>query len=105
MIGVNSQIETGRVAQGNVGVGFAVPVNTVKDVAAQLIETGKVERAFLGIEMEPITDELAESIRVPTDEGVLIAARRPGSPADDAGLRAATSQVIVNGQAYSWEAT
>ncbi len=58
VIGVNSQIETGGVSEGNVGVGFAVPVNTVKDVAAQLIDTGKVERAFLGIEMEPITRTL-----------------------------------------------
>jgi S1-C subfamily serine protease len=101
VIGVNSQIETGGFAQGNVGVGFAVPVNTVKEVAGQLIETGEVQRAFLGIEMEPITPELAESIRVPVEEGVLIAAVRPGSPADEAGLRGGDSQVIVNGQNYT----
>jgi S1-C subfamily serine protease len=101
VIGVNSQIETGGVSEGNVGVGFAVPVNTVKDVAAQLIDTGKVERAFLGIEMEPITPDLAQAIHVPVDKGVLIAAVRAGSPADAAGLKGGDSQVIVNGEAYS----
>ena len=101
VIGVNSQIETGGVSEGNVGVGFAVPVNTVKDVAAQLIQTGKVERAFLGIEMEPITSELADAIHLPVDKGVLIAVVRPGSPAAQAGLRGGDSQVIVNGQSYS----
>jgi S1-C subfamily serine protease len=101
VIGVNSQIETGGVSQGNVGVGFAIPINTVKEVAAQLIETGKVERAFLGIEMQSITPELAQNFRLPVDEGVLIAAVRPASPADDAGLRGGDTQVIVNGESYT----
>ena len=51
--------------------------------------------------MEPITPDLAQAIHVPVDKGVLIAAVRPGSPADAAGLKGGDSQVIVNGQAYS----
>jgi S1-C subfamily serine protease len=50
VVGVNAQIETGGVGDGNVGIGFAIPINTVKDVVGQLIRHGKVEHAFLGIE-------------------------------------------------------
>ncbi len=100
VIAVNSQIETGGYAEGNVGVGFAVPVNTVKEVAAQLMETGKVERAFLGIEMQTISADSAESLRLPVDTGVLIATVRPGSPADDAGLQGGNTSAVVDGETW-----
>ncbi len=100
VIGVNSQIETGGYAEGNVGVGFAVPSNTVKDVVSQLIETGKVERAFLGIEMQTISADSAESLRLPVSTGVLVATVRPGSPADEAGLQGGTSSAVVDGQTW-----
>ena len=100
VIGINSQIETGNIAQGNVGVGFAVPIDTVREVASQLMETGKVERAYLGVSMQTISDELAESFRLPTDDGVLIARVEPGSPAGEAGLRGGDNQVILNGETY-----
>jgi S1-C subfamily serine protease len=100
VIGVNSQIETGGTGLGNVGIGFAVPVNTVREAAAQLIETGKVERAFLGIEMQTITEEAAHELRLPVDAGVLIATVRPGSPAADAGLRGGDDTAVVNGETW-----
>ena len=100
VIGVNSQIETGGYAEGNVGVGFAVPVNTVKDVAAQLIETGKVERAFLGIEMQTVSEEAAQSLRLPVTAGVLIATIRPGSPAEKAGLQGGDTSAVVDGETW-----
>jgi S1-C subfamily serine protease len=100
VIGVNSQIETGGYAEGNVGVGFAVPSNTVKDVVSQLIETGKVERAFLGIEMQTISADSADSLRLPVSKGVLVATVRPGSPADKAGLEGGTSSAVVDGQTW-----
>jgi S1-C subfamily serine protease len=100
VIGVNSQIETGGYAEGNVGVGFAVPINTVKHVASQLIETGKVERAFLGIEMQTINEDVASELRLPTDSGVLISTVRPGSPAADAGLRGGESTAVVSGETW-----
>jgi S1-C subfamily serine protease len=99
VIGVNSQIQSGTV-DGNVGIGFAVPINTVKQVASQLIETGKVEHAFLGIEMQTITPDVAKNFKLAADRGILIATVRPGSPAEAAGLRGGTSSAVVNGETW-----
>src|SRR5207247_7853950 len=67
VIGVNSQIqsETG----GNVGIGFAVPINTVKTVAAQLIKTGHAEHAFLGIRVQAVAPNIAKLFRLPASHG------------------------------------
>jgi S1-C subfamily serine protease len=100
VIGVNSQIESSSEGGGNVGIGFAIPINTVKDVVAQLLEHGKAEHAYLGVEMATITRELAASVRLPTDTGVLIQSVRPGSPAAAAGLRGGSTQVVVDGESY-----
>src|SRR3990170_2120086 len=59
VIGVNSQIETGGGTTGNVGIGFAVPSNTVKTVVAQLMKAGRVERAYIGIRASSVTRDLA----------------------------------------------
>jgi S1-C subfamily serine protease len=98
VIGVNSQIESDT--GGNVGIGFAVPVNTVKEVVAQIKENGRVEHAYLGVEMQAISDELSETFRLPTDEGVLIVNVVDGSPADEAGLKGGDQAVIVEGTSY-----
>jgi S1-C subfamily serine protease len=98
VIGVNSQIETE--SGGNVGIGFAVPINTVKDVVSQLIQHGKVEHAYIGVETATITNELASNVRLPVDKGVLIQRVRPGSPAEDAGLQGGTTQVVVDGESF-----
>jgi S1-C subfamily serine protease len=84
VIGVNAQIESE--SGGNDGVGFAIPSNTVRAIVSQLIETGEVEHAYLGIQM------------LPTSEGVAVTEVRPGTPADDAGLRAATGTRSVDGE-------
>ena len=83
-IGVNAQIESE--SGGSDGVGFAIPSNTVRSIARQLISTGEVRHAYLGVQMEPV------------DEGVAITAVLPGTPADKAGLRAATGTEVVDGQ-------
>ena len=98
VIGVNSQIETET--GGNVGIGFAVPVNTVKEVVSQIKESGKVEHAYLGVQMQEVTPELAETVNVPVDEGVMIVGVVEGSPADQAGLQGGEQQVIVGGRSY-----
>jgi S1-C subfamily serine protease len=98
VIGVNSQIESE--SGGNVGIGFAVPINTVKDVVAQILESGKVDHAYIGVEMATITSELASNVRLPVDQGVLIQRVRTDSPAAQAGLRGGTTQVVVDGESY-----
>ncbi len=67
VIGVNTQIETGTgtSATGNVGIGFAVPANTVKDVVAQILRTGRVDHAYLGISGQAVTDDVADAYNLP----------------------------------------
>ena len=99
VIGVNSQIEASS-GGGNVGIGFAVPINTVKEVVSQILESGKVEHAFLGVRMQAVDESLAETFRLPVDAGVLIVDVVPSSPADEAGLQGGDQQVIVDGTSY-----
>jgi S1-C subfamily serine protease len=101
VIGVNAQIETGGVTQGNVGVGFAVPSNTVKTVAGQLIENGKVEHAFIGISAQELTPEVAKQFRLPVQRGVLVEEVQAGSGAASAGVKAGTTKVTVAGESYT----
>jgi len=101
VIGVNSQIETGNTnAQGNVGVGFAVPINTVKSVAAQLIRTGRVEHAFLGITAQPVTGTAASLFHLPVKHGLLVETVKSGSAASNAGLVAGKQRATVAGVTY-----
>jgi putative serine protease PepD len=84
VIGVNAQIESE--SGGSDGVGFAIPSNTVRSIVRQLISTGEVEHAYLGVRMAPVED------------GVAITQVVPDTPADDAGLRPATGTELVDGQ-------
>jgi S1-C subfamily serine protease len=84
VIGINSQIATGGNGSGNVGIGFAVPINTAKKVLPQL-EKGNVERGFLGITGATIKP----SMNLAVDKGVLVQAVAPGSGADKAGIKGA----------------
>ena len=98
VIGVNSQIqsETG----GNIGIGFAVPINTVKTVAAEIIKTGHAEHAFLGIRVQAVTPQIARLFRLPAEQGLLVASVERGSAAAKAGLRAGSQEVTVAGETY-----
>ena len=69
VIGVNSQIETGGSGDGNVGIGFAVPSNTVKSVVDQLLASGKVEHAYLGVSAVEVTSDIANSFKLPVSQG------------------------------------
>src|SRR5438105_13346648 len=102
VIGVNAQIETGGQSQGNVGIGFAIPINTVRAVVAELIEHGQVQHAFLGLEGKTLQPNIARLFHLPVTSGVLIASVRPGTGAAKAGLKAATNQITVEGE--SWPA-
>jgi putative serine protease PepD len=101
VIGVTSQISTGNTGQqGSLGIGFAIPINTVRSVAAQLIQNGKVEHAFIGISTVSVTPQLARLFKLPVDTGLLVQAVQKGSAADKAGLRVGKSKVIVGGLSY-----
>jgi S1-C subfamily serine protease len=100
-IGVNTAIATGSTgARGNIGIGFAVPINTVRDVASQLIDQGRVEHAFLGVGVQPIEADSARLFNLPVERGLLIVRVYEGSGADQAGIRAGTDEVVVAGQSY-----
>jgi S1-C subfamily serine protease len=86
VIGINSQIATGG-SNGSVGIGFAVPVNSAKEIVPQLKENGEVERAYLGVTTSTVTEQLAKDLNLPVDQGALIQEVVSGGPADKAGLR------------------
>ena len=100
VIGVNTQIETGDTATGNVGIGFAVPSNTVKDVVAQILRTGHVDRAYLGIVGQSITPDLVDTFKLPVEQGVLVQSVASDSAADKAGLEGGDTEVVVAGETY-----
>jgi S1-C subfamily serine protease len=100
VIGVNTQITTGSQASGSVGIGFAVPVDTVRTVTAQIIRGGKVEHAFLGVQTAPLTEDIGRLFRLGTNEGLLIDSVVPNSAAEKAGLRPGRRTVIVGGESW-----
>jgi S1-C subfamily serine protease len=101
VIGVNTAITTGNTgARGNIGIGFAVPMNTVQSVVSQLIEKGKVEHAFIGILAQEVDPEISHLFNLPAERGLLIVRVYEGSGAAKAGLRAGTREVVVAGQSY-----
>jgi putative serine protease PepD len=101
VIGVNTAIATGNTgARGNIGIGFAVPVNTVRDVASQLIDRGRVEHPFLGVRAQSIDKQIADVFNLPVEQGLLVVRVFDGSGADKAGLRAGTTEVVVAGESY-----
>jgi S1-C subfamily serine protease len=100
VIGINSQIETGGSGDGNVGIGFAVPSNTVKTVIGQLLSSGKVEHAYLGVSAAEITTDLAHSFGLSITKGLVIQTVSPGSGAAGAGLKAGSKQVVIAGESY-----
>jgi S1-C subfamily serine protease len=99
VIGVNSQISSPN-GGGNIGIGFAVPSNTVKNVAAQLMRTGKVDRAFLGVFARQLEPEVARLFRLPVDTGLLVERVEQGSPAAKAGIKGGTTSVVIAGTDY-----
>jgi S1-C subfamily serine protease len=98
VVGINSQIASR--GGGSEGVGFAVPIETARDVLSQILEHGSVERAYLGISGGDLTLEIANALNLPVDQGVLVEQVISGGPADSAGIKGATGQTTVGGQTY-----
>ena len=85
VIGINSAIytPTGTTA----GIGFAIPVNTAKRIAHDLITDGRVHQAFIGVETIPINESFAEALGLPAQEGLLVQTTTKGGPAAEAGIK------------------
>src|SRR6185503_7540472 len=95
VIGVNTAIFSP--SGGNVGIAFAIPASTVKSVVAQLRDRGSVTRGWIGVQIQPVTAEIAESLNLKSTQGALVAEPQAGSPAVTAGIRAGDIITQVNG--------
>jgi serine protease Do len=99
LVGINSQILTP--SDGNIGLGFAIPSNMAKHVMDQLIATGSVRRAKLGVTVQRLTPDLASSLGVPSTKGALITSVVEGDPAAKAGFRQGDVVTAYNGKPVS----
>jgi S1-C subfamily serine protease len=100
VIGVNSQIQTTESSGGNIGIGFAIPIDLVRSVAAQLISSGHAEHAFLGVRATAVTPDVATQFHLPVQYGLLVSKIVCGTAAARAGLHAGTSQVTLAGETW-----
>ena len=99
VIGINSQIESGGQSEGNVGIGFAVPIDTAQEIAQQLIDHGEVQHAFLGISGADLTPEIADVLNLDVEQrraGPVRGPRQPRRRGRDRGRRRA--DVTIDGQ-------
>ena len=96
LVGINTAIfsRTG----GSIGIGFAIPSTIVTQVMDQLIKSGKVQRGYFGVEPEDITGEMAELLRLPRTEGVVLKGVQRASPAGKAGLEPGDVMLSINGE-------
>lgn len=95
VVGVNTAIYSP--SGGNVGIGFAIPSSTAEAVIAQLKERGQVERGWLGVQIQAVTDDVAASLNLQSSRGALVASSVPDSPASEAGLRPGDLILSVGG--------
>jgi S1-C subfamily serine protease len=101
VIGINSQIETGGSGNGNVGIGFSIPIDTARAEIHQLETSGEVEHAFLGISGGTITPDLARALNLPVSEGVIVQEVVKGGPADKAGIEGGSTSATIEGAEVS----
>jgi serine protease Do len=96
LVGINSQILSN--SNGNIGIGFAIPVNMAKNVMEQLRTSGKVTRAQLGVTIQRVTSDMAKSLGMSETRGAIISSVTDGSAADRAGLKQGDVILSFNGQ-------
>jgi serine protease Do len=98
VIGINTLIVTSGLQQ-SAGVGFAVPINVAKEILPQLRDRGKVTRGWLGVQVTPLTADLAKSYRLKEARGAVVQEVTKDSPAEKAGLKAEDVVITVDGHA------
>jgi len=94
LVGINTAILAPN--GGSVGIGFAIPINMVREISNQLLRHGKVQRGHLGIRTKSLSTNLARSLRLPADQGVMVEQIEPGSPADHARIRKGDIITTIN---------
>ncbi|MBI5004847.1 MAG: trypsin-like peptidase domain-containing protein [Candidatus Lloydbacteria bacterium] len=101
VIGMNTAILSGRGGEGNVGIGFAVPSNLIKEIIASLKESGSVTRGWFGIVFQPLTKELSQMLKLESDSGALVKEVVSGGPAEKGGIKREDVIVSFNGKEVS----
>lgn len=99
VIGVNTAIFSP--SGGSVGIAFAIPSETVKTVVGQLKDQGKVTRGWIGVQIQPVTADIADSLGLKQARGALVAEPQEGSPAAKAGIKSGDVIVSLNGESVS----
>jgi serine protease Do len=95
LVGINSQILSP--SGGSIGIGFAIPANMARDVMTQLVKQGRVHRGMIGVGIQPVTADIAQSLGLKEVRGALVNEVRPGGPAAGAGVRRGDVIVAFNG--------
>lgn len=96
VIGVNTAIFSP--SGGNVGIAFAIPASLASEVVADLMDDGSIERGWLGVQIQPVTEDIAESLGLTEARGALISEPQPDSPAGEAGMKAGDVILAVDGE-------
>lgn len=100
LVGINTAILGGSDgSKGNIGIGFAIPINLARDVMQQLIEHGEVQRGRLGVQAQDLTPDLAQAFSLQVAKGAVVTRMEQGSPAQKGGLRVGDVIVRANGRA------
>ena len=97
LVGINTAIFSPGQSAGNIGIGFAIPSNMVKQVIDQLLEFGEVRRAYLGVQMQDITDELAKAFDIESGKGAIVTRVVKDSAAEEAGLEVGDVILSIHG--------
>ena len=106
LIGINTAIYSRTPGGASLGIGFAIPASTAKTVMEQIIQTGSVQRGWIGVGVQEMTREIAESFKMPgTTRGALITEVFRGTPADRGGMKVGDVLIAVDGKAVTDPAT
>ncbi len=103
LLGINTAIYSR--SGGSLGIGFAIPASTAKNVMQQIVTTGSVIRGYIGVEPQDVTPEMADAFRLPRSDGAIIAGVMRGGPADKAGVKVGDILISVDGKAVPNTAT
>ena len=97
LVGINTAIFSPGQKAGNIGIGFAIPSNMVKQITDQLIEHGEVRRAYLGVQMQDITPDLAKAFEIDSQQGAVVTRIQKDSAAEKAGLKVGDVVTAIDG--------